>query len=156
MGTTIRPAAEGDIDALLALYGSLYDTLRGFGLPFELSPHELRQILAVMVKSKLCRLLIAEENGETLGFISAAVTRMDRKLRFEGGNLIGTVNDICVSPACRGTGLAARLLSEAEDWFRASGAAVAECDILCGNLPAQGFWRKQGYTELALVSYKVL
>jgi GNAT superfamily N-acetyltransferase len=137
------------------MYGELYKALGGFGLPFGLDMKGLSELLPVMLRSKLCCVIVAEDGEGVCAFLSGAVARIDRKYAY-GTGLVGRVSDLYVAPGKRGSGLADSLLRAAEDWFRQSGAAIAECDVLTQNLPAGRFWDKRGYRDLSCLKYKIL
>jgi L-amino acid N-acyltransferase YncA len=152
----IRKAQETDCGALLELYRDLYGTLNGLGLPFDLQPEELAGILPVMLKAKLCCIGVAEEEGRILGFVSAGINRMDRKLQYTDQVLLGIINDIYVSPALRGKGVSAELLGFAEEWLRQNEVKLVECCVIMENRPSDAFFKKNGYRDLSRVLYKTL
>jgi L-amino acid N-acyltransferase YncA len=149
----IRAAREGDLEAVLSLYVKLYDTLMGLGMRYELDGEKLREMLPSQMKSKLCHILVSEEDGEINGFISASVSRIERRLK---GGLVGVINDIYVETQSRGKGTASELLKNAEEWMRSSGAQSATCDIVVGNENGRGFWRAQGYEDMSISTFKPL
>jgi ribosomal protein S18 acetylase RimI-like enzyme len=152
----IRKALESDCGTLVELYQDLYGTLNGFGLPFELQPEELQGILAVMLKSKLCYIAVAIDEGRIAAFVSAGINRMDRKLKHEGQVMIGLINDIYVSPALRGKNVAAELLRLAEGWFKENEIKLVECCVIMENHRSNAFFKKNGYHDLSRVLYKTL
>lgn len=56
------------------------------------------------------------------------------------------MDQLFLAPAARGTGAAARLLTDAEDRLRAAGCTVAHLDCLKENAPAIRFYEKAGWT----------
>ncbi len=149
----IRPAQEADLPVLERMYAELYDMLSGVGMPYELDRDALADILSAQIRSRLFRLLLAENDGVCIGFISAGVSRIDRK--FKGG-LVGVVNDIFVEPSARKSGAAAALLEEAESWMRESGAKSVKCDIIVGNEGGHKFWTAHGYSDVSFSAHKEL
>lgn len=152
----IRTARESDLDVLAGLYMDLYDTLDGFGLPFSLDLNSIKDILSVMLKSKLCCVLVAEYKGTVCGFLTAGIARMDRKLKFAGESTIGTIHDVYIAPDYREKHIAAQMLQKAETWFRDNGVKIIESNILVENRVSAAFFHKNGYKELARIVYKEL
>ena len=152
----IRTARESDLDALAGLYKDLYDTLDGFGLPFSLDSSSIKDILSVILRSKLCRILVAENEGAVCGFLTAGISRMDRKLKYLGESTIGMIHDVYIAPEHRKKRIAAQMLNEAEAWFRDNGVKIIECNILMENHVSAAFFNKNGYKELARIVYKEL
>lgn len=152
---TVRPARLEDLSAIGRLYGDLYGLLQGMGLPFSLDDVGLQELLPVLLKSKMCCLAVSEAPcGEICGFLSAAITRMDRKLQFQGKNLMGKINDICVDEAYRGQGVAGALLQYAEAWMEDSGITICESEIVLQNARSLGFFQKNGYQPFCTLTYK--
>ncbi len=152
----IRKAQETDLPALFTLYDRLYDTLSGFGLPFSLNSDEMKGVLGAMLKSRFCLITVAEEDGRIVGFLSAGISRMDRKLQFQGQNMIGIVSDIYVEPALRGKGVAKELLACAEDWFRENGIGLIESYVVMENHASAAFFKKHGYSDMSRLMMKTL
>lgn len=152
----VRAGTPEDLEVLLPLYSALYRELRGFGLAFELDPDGLRSSLSAMLGSRRCLVAVAETEGVPVGFLSAGVLRMDRKLSFHGQSVLGMIHDLYLTPERRGTGLARRLLDCAEDWLAGQGAALVECQVVEGNGPGRAFWARQGYAPVSTTHSKVL
>jgi ribosomal protein S18 acetylase RimI-like enzyme len=149
-----RRATEADLDDLIEMYADLYAGLRRVGLPFELEDSDrLRDILSTQMRSKLCAVFVAEQEGERVGFISVMLGKMERRLK---GDLIGAVNDLYVKPEARGGGVASGLVREAEVWFVSLGAGAVEADVIWGNELGRSFWRRQGYGDMSVSIYKPL
>lgn len=152
----IREGRAEDMPTLLRLYQALYAGLREQGLAFDLDGEGLESMLTTMLRSKLCFLAVAEEEGALVGFLSAGVVRMDRKLSYEGGNTMGLIHDLYLTPEVRGQGLASALLDRAEEWMAQAGAAVAECQVVQGNDLGAAFWARRGYAPVSVTRAKTL
>lgn len=152
----IRKAEWTDFDSLLEQYQELYALLGSMGLPFDPDTEGLKSGLNVMLRSNSFFLAVAEEQGSLRGFVAAGISRMDRKLSYRGEKALGIIHDIGVQPSCRGRGVAEMLLSAAEDWLRACGVAIVECDILAENAPSQKFFAKHDYRDFCRIFYKTL
>lgn len=150
----IRDGESRDLEALLSLYRALYDHLADSGLPFSLDAGGLESALKTMLRSNLCFLAVAEEEGELKGFLSAGIVRMDRKLSFCGENTLGLIHDLYLLPQTRGQGVAGQLLDRAEAWFRENGVTAAECQVVSGNTLGADFWARRGYAPVSVTSMK--
>ncbi len=152
----IRDGRAEDLEELKKLYRALYGELRGYGLVFALDEGGLEPSLRAALSSKLCFLAVAEEEGALVGFLSAGVVRMDRKLSYEGEKAMGLIHDLYLSPEVRGKGLAGALLDRAEEWMSAAGAGIVECQVVQGNALGEAFWSRRGYGAVSVTRAKGL
>lgn len=152
----VRDGRPEDLEALLPLYDALYRELNGFGLAFTLSPEGMRGALSAQLRSKLCQVSVAEENGVLAGFLSAGILRMDRKLSLPGTRALGMIHDLYLSPEFRGRGLARALLDRAEDWLAGQGVTLVQCQVVEGNGPGTAFWARQGYAPTSTTRARIL
>lgn len=152
----IRKAEERDIPEIVRLHGEMYETLARCGFPYALDDEALLEVIATLQRSRLCCLMVAEEEGRVVGFISAALTRLDRKLKNEDKSPVGIINDVYTVPEVRGRGTAAALCAAAEDWMRENGVLRCRAEIVSGNENAFAFWKKLGYTDMYTVVSKEL
>lgn len=152
----IRRAVPEDLDAVSALYGDLYGLLYTMTFPFTFAQDELDDILNILLRSKMCCLAVAEADGAICGFLSASVNRMDRKLSCDGLRLMGKINDICVAPAYRGSGVADKLLEYVEAWLTELGVPIVESEVICENQHSLRWFQKHGYLPFCQLTYKKL
>ena len=153
----IRKAEQQDIDSLLDMYDRLYDILQGeYGYPFRLSRQENREVLSIRLHSKLCNIIVAEDNNILVGFVHTSISKIDRRFTFKNQKLIGRIDDIYVNEYVRGLGVAQNLLDKAEEWLREKDIEVIESYILERNERSLRFHQKGGYQVLSLRTYKVL
>ncbi|MGI5985529.1 MAG: GNAT family N-acetyltransferase, partial [Oscillospiraceae bacterium] len=146
-----------DMESLLDMYDKMYEILCGeYGYPFELSRTDNREVLAVQMRSKLCKVLVAEDNGSLVGFVHTSISKLDRRFTFKGQRVIGRIDDIYVSGEARGSGLAQDLLEKAEEWLREEGIEIVESYILDRNERSLRFHQKDGFQILSKRTYKVL
>ncbi|HBR08726.1 MAG TPA: hypothetical protein DD735_07515 [Clostridiales bacterium] len=149
----IRRAEDADIGALMGMYRRLYAHLKACGLCYEPDFEQIENALSAQIRARLFCVLVAEGGGGLAGFISAAVSRVER--RFKGG-LVGVINDLYIEPSARGTGAASALADAAETWMRESGAESARCDIVAGNAGGFAFWHGRGYADASVAARKSL
>lgn len=156
MPAVIREARPEDMEPLLSMHRALYEDLTGYGLPFSLEPEALRGVLASMLRSGLCLVAVAEEAGVAVGFVTASILRMERKLSLEGGHSLGMIQDIYLCPTQRGAGLGDRLLDHAEAWLAGQGVSFVECQVVEGNPLGGGFFTRRGYGPISTMRGKRL
>lgn len=152
----ILPATPEHIPAISALYGDLYRLLASMNFPFTLEEADLADVLKVFMRSKLCCLAVAQQNGSVCGFIAASINRLDRKLSVDGARLMGKINDICVSPEYRGTGLSDQLLLYAEGWLREQEISLVESEVILENRRSLRWFERHGYLPFCHLTYKKL
>ena len=152
----IRDGRGEDLPGLIELYKALYAGLKEQGLAFDLEPEGLSSMVETMLRSRLCFLAVAEEDGALVGFLSAGVARMDRKLSYQGGSTLGLIHDLYLTPGARGRGLASALLDRAEEWMAGAGAAMVECQVVWGNALGAAFWERRGYAPVSVTRAKTL
>lgn len=145
----IRPAEEGDLDRLCALFEDYHADLHAFGMPYTLRPAGLREVLAARLHSKLFRFLVCCKDGAACGFLIASVLRISREYACGDSAFMGYINELYVQPALRGNRLADRMMDEAEAWLRARGATMVEYCCLAGNESARRMCARRNYRTVA-------
>src|SRR5690606_19655102 len=80
-------------------------------------------------------LIVAKESGRVCGYLLAS----------EGWNRYGLIDDFAVDRPCRGTGLAAQLMSHATTWTKARGLPGLRLETQANNVAACRFYRRQGF-----------
>jgi len=94
--------------------------------------------LAYFLKTAGFTVLVAEIEGEIVGFIVGAVEyRKDR--------IFGHIYSLDVSLKKRKKGVASRLLGEIEDILVESGVGMCYLEVRVDNVPALSLYRKRGY-----------
>ncbi len=134
-----RQASADDVDAIVALINRAFAVERFFKSGDRTNPEQVQQM---MHEGKF--LLLADKDG-----IDACVFV---KVTGERGYL-GTLS---VDPARQKSGLGARMMREAEAYFRAAGCKAVDIRIvnLRAELPA--IYRKFGYVETGTQSAEVI
>ena len=150
----VRPAAEEDLPQLEALFLTYYGLLEERGMPYSLEREALGGVLKARLKSRMFHVLAAERDGKIGGFLICSILRLGSEYRCEGQGVIGYINEIYASPACRGAGR--QMLAAAEDWLREQGVASVEANTLWENREARRFFQGNQYGETAVVFKKKL
>ncbi|MFM8319508.1 MAG: N-acetyltransferase family protein [Chloroflexota bacterium] len=129
-----RPATEADFPAVAAMYAKLDALLRQHTYTFP-AVENVGELWLDMFRRTLGRfsvLIVAEYEGEVVGFIVARVKRVPEYL---GGVMVGELKDMWVEHNVRRLGLGEKLLRQAIEWCRAQNVYSLEAQILVGNEP---------------------
>jgi GNAT superfamily N-acetyltransferase len=140
---TVRPAAEGDLDAMVALLAEL------FSIEADFHPDAGRQRrgLAQMLQEPERRgILVAERRGRVVGMVTIQLVVSTAE-----GAASGWIEDMVVEATERGRGIGRRLLEAAEQWAVARGATRLQLLADAKNLPALRFYRRMGWGGTQLV-----
>ena len=86
------------------------------------------------------RVLIAESDGEAIGFVAAFAPD-------DEGSVY--INNLHALPEHKGRGVGSALLDAAEQWARACGARAMHLRVLESNKPAIGFYESRGWRCVA-------
>lgn len=150
---SIRPAAESDREAILALS----DRLAAFGPTTRTSPEVTqreRKALAEALSqpSPSTPLLVAEL--EPLGLVG--ILLLDRRIDYFTDEAHGHVAILAVSSEAEGKGVGRALLQAAEDWGRAEGFKRITLNVFTDNRRAKAFYERQGWRSELESYYKAL
>ena len=144
-GFTLRPAQEGDLPALLALYRDYHRELESFGMPYALREEELERVLRLRIRSRLILTeLTLDGGGAPAGFVFCSILRLGNEYLCQGSASVGYLNDLYVSPALRRRGAARALTARAEEWLREQGVPTMQLQVLRGNPAARTYWEGVG------------
>jgi ribosomal protein S18 acetylase RimI-like enzyme len=121
----IRDATRGDASALVALETAAFETDR-------LSPRSFREF----IDSGAARLRVATLEGRLAGY---ALTI------WRAGTGVARLYSIATDPACRGRGVAAALLKDAEESAYRMGRAVMRLEVATRNAAARALYEGAGY-----------
>jgi len=128
----------GDLGRIIALHGEAYDTLPGFGLPFEAF---VARTLAeyVLDTGGAGRIWMAERDDRLVG-CSALVLR---------GNGLGQLRWILVDTSARGIGLGRELVNRALDYARDNACSKIFLETTDGLPESQQLYEKLGFEEVS-------
>ncbi len=125
---SLRHARPTDLDALVALEDRAFDGDR-------LSRRSFKRFLD---RKRTSDLLILEQDGVLLGYALVV---------YRSGTALARLYSIAVDPACKGRGLGARLLGEAECAAFGRDCAVMRLESRPDNTAAIGLYRGRGYRQ---------
>ncbi len=86
--------------------------------------------------------LVAEKQGEIVGFVSAVLRR---RPPFFSKRDIGLILDLFVKEEYRGKGIGTTLVSAAEKWIKNNDVDIAVMTVSPSNKTALNFWEELGY-----------
>ncbi|SOE05687.1 ribosomal-protein-alanine N-acetyltransferase [Rathayibacter rathayi NCPPB 2980 = VKM Ac-1601] len=125
----LRDAAAGDLDAIMAIEES------------EFADAWTRGMMAEEIRSRHTRYLVAERDGEVVGYAG---------LLCPAGAHEGDVQTLAVIASVRRTGLGRRLLRALLDAARERGAREVFLEVRADNPAAQTLYRTEGFEEIGV------
>jgi len=137
---TIRPLSPRDIDAVMQLHREL-----GWNPAFKADGTTLRQRLATLIAEDNALLLVAERDGEVVGYVHGEVVM---HLLFAGREML--ISELFVMAAARGQGVGRALLAAIEE--EAVARRCFRISVLNGRdreSYKRGFYASLGYEERA-------
>jgi ribosomal protein S18 acetylase RimI-like enzyme len=158
---TIRPAVPQDADGITRIYLESAEYHAGLDAERYWIPatetiraryREERQQASRGGEEAIT--LVAELNGEIVGFIDTRLTRSPDPMHRE--MMYCHIVEIAASIRHQRQGIGGRLLRAAEDWGRGRGAELALLEYLAGNERASVFYRGRGYRVASINAIKRL
>jgi GNAT superfamily N-acetyltransferase len=133
----IRAASVQDVSALAILveqYWS-FEGIPGF------DTRRIEELLRAALRAEArARCWLAEQAGEPAGYLLAVLV-----FSLEHGGVMAEIDEFFVAPACRGQGIGAALLTEAERVLQESGVRRLQLQLASGNMHARDFYVARGY-----------
>jgi ribosomal protein S18 acetylase RimI-like enzyme len=139
--TDVRPARAEDIDVLLPMIEQYwrFEAIEGFDIG------RMRKILTRLLEdASLGRAWISTVYGEPAGYLLAVYV-----FSLEHQGLTAEIDEFFIAPAHRNLGIGARLLTAAEEQFRAEGCTNVSLQIGRANEAARRFYRGHGFDDRA-------
>jgi GNAT superfamily N-acetyltransferase len=141
---SLRPATAADAALIASIHSTSWQaTYRGL-LPDAFLDSEVTQERAAYWEARLNApdgerrsVLIAQLGAEAIGFVC-----VERERGSAWGVLLDNLHAL---PAHQGIGAGKLLMRAAEDWTRAQGESQMYLYVLEGNMPAIGFYERQGW-----------
>ena len=124
----------GDLGRIVSLHGEAYETLEGFGMPFEAY---VAQTIAeyVLDNDARGRIWLAEEGLRLIGCTAIALR----------DNNTAQLRWVVVEPNSRGTGLGKELVSRALEFCRTGGRDSIHLYTTDGLVESQALYEKLGF-----------
>lgn len=150
----IRAFDERDATAII----SLAEELRRFeaGLYARMKPHRrlgrwyIDDLLADCIEGD-GRIIVAEQAGVVVGYVCSRA-RITDEARDRSQISYAMIDDLVVTPDCRGKGVGTSLIEAAEAYARSRGAKWVRIGVLVRNEDAYRIYRRAGFKDhLALL-----
>ena len=145
--TVIRPAAEADIPAILALYRQLDSALVAMQPEFFCVAPREDEFVRQAVKAADADYLLAEEDGAVVGFALVNYAGWTPEFSCVLPHRYACLADLVVDEAHRQQGIGSTLLGAAKRWARDRRLEYLELSVLSQNAPAIALYRKHGFQE---------
>jgi len=141
-----REGTAEDLTALGELWRTLYQHQRRDGMSVEVPADGFERWAESMAPAlgRFTSLHVAVEQGRVIGFVAGRVRTLPP---YFGGGLTGFISEVFVSEAYRGQGVASKLVGEAVGWFRDSGIARVELQVIAGNDAARRLYARLGWRD---------
>jgi len=145
---TIRRAASSDTKRIVELRSLLQEHVEGSNLLIWRMTEEGKKLLKQRVENDLAdsniRVLLAEADGEIIGYVQGEVTRRSDYVP----RTVGHVSLIYVVKQFRRKGVGRCLMKELCRFFSSNKAEHLTVRYIVGNKEAEGFWRKLGFEPI--------
>ena len=156
----VRDARDTDHEVLLRFHKRLYEAHRDRVVAQEDLPliayRDYERILAddlrALMGDRNAHVLIAEADGEPIGYITGRVTTEARRVLPRRA----IVEDWYVEESARGDGVGKRLLAELEQRFVDAGCQVIESATWSGNEGARRAHDALGFREIRVIYRKLV
>jgi len=133
-------------DQVKSLFSDMYIFMQEHGLLLPLAEHGQEKWIQTVKRTvqRFCTVQIAIIGDQIIGFAHGALSMTPDYL---GNKKVGVVTHIYVKPEYRKQDIAAKLLSELEEWFDEQQVHSIELQVLVENTRAIEFWKQMGYRK---------
>ena len=138
--TILRPAAAADMPAVADVWHRGWHDAHTGHVPDGLTAARTLAAFHERAAHRVADTTVAVVDGVVAGFVMVAGDEVEQ---------------VFVDAAHRGTGLAARLLDEAERQVAAQGYVEAWLAVVAGNARARAFYARQGWSDRGDLPYEV-
>lgn len=146
MKAVVRPALLNDLDQVTELWACLASMHTPLDSTFSWTEDSLvryREFAEERLTDPLARLLVAELQGEVVGFLLAVIASYPPVFTI---GKYGSIYDVFVAEDCRGLGVGEQLVEDVLTWFRGHGLTRAELRVHVANEVGRRFWDRMGFT----------
>ena len=148
---TIRPAGDGDIPAVVALYRQLDQALVDLQPEFFCVAPRGEEFVRQAVKAADADYLLAEEDGAVVGFALVNYAGWTPEFSCVLPHRYARLEDLVVGKAYRGRGIGGELLAAAKRWARNRRLEYVELNVLAQNESAVKLYESQDFVEATKV-----
>lgn len=155
----IRKAQKRDLDSLTSMSYELEKFHQRLSPKFFLSVNNnfkasMKKVFNSFLRSPLKIILVAEVNGQVVGYISGQITTK-KSPQFKV-RTVGAIYELFVQEKFRKQGVAQRLMTELCAWFKSKKVGQAEVTVTITNERAKRLYFKQGFKGVNLRCFKKL
>lgn len=140
----IRLAKPADCDRIGELWRDLVQYHRDLddNMPTAANDGHIRyaQRLRYGLNDTYQRILVAEENGEIIGYVTGMIVDIVPEMFLE--EKAGMIGDIYVQPSRRNQGTGKALMQTMKDWFKLRGITYYELSVASSNPAGIRFWQE--------------
>ncbi len=151
---TVRPGRRDDAAAAARLWvqsareHTVYDPVYATAPDAE---KVMRRFLADLSSSSHSCLLVAERNGEVVGFLSGELREGSPAF---SPKTWAAVEDVYVVPELRSHGIGRDLFEAFQEWAHQKGATGVSLQVAAGNRRAREFYERLGFREVSVYEVK--
>jgi len=149
---TIRRAASSDMERIVELRLLLQEHAEKSNPLIWRMAEEGKKLLKQKVENDLAdsniHVLLAEADGEIIGYVQGEVTRRSDYMP----RTVGQVSLMYVVKELRRKGVGRRLVKELCKFFKSDKVEDLTVRYIIGNKEAEGFWRKLGFESIITTS----
>jgi GNAT superfamily N-acetyltransferase len=150
---TIRSAARGDLDVLLAFEQAIIDAERPFDETIRSGGDVRYYDLEGLIASSDAEVLVAEIGSEIIGSGYARIDPAEPYLKHDKHSYLGFMY---VVPEHRGKGVNKKITEALESWSLSHDVTEMQLEVYADNVAAVKAYRKAGYQPLILTMRKGL
>jgi ribosomal protein S18 acetylase RimI-like enzyme len=148
----IRRAASSDVERIVELRLLLQEHAEKSNPLIWRITEDGKRLLKQTVENDLAdnniHVLLAEANGEIIGYLQGEVTRRSDYMP----RTVGQISLVYIVKQFRRKGVGKRLLKELCKFFSSNKAEDLTVRYIIGNKEAEGFWRKLGFESIITTS----
>ena len=148
---TIRPAGEGDIPAVVALYRQLDSALVAMQPEFFCEGPREEDEIRKAIRADDADFLLAERGGAVVGFALVGYAGWTPEFSCVLPHRYARLEDLVVGKAYRGRGIGGELLAAAKRWARNRRLEYVELNVLAQNESAVKLYESQDFVEATKV-----
>jgi ribosomal protein S18 acetylase RimI-like enzyme len=143
----VRRAELRDLGDILPLWEEMMRFHAALDPRLEVGPEGasyMRRVFREWLGSKDCWVLVAEAEGQIVGYIVGRVADNPPVFRLQ---TYGHISDICVAPEWRRRGVGRRLYQALREWFKEKDLSVVQLNAAHRNSTSLAFWRAMGFED---------
>ena len=143
----VRKANKNDIDSIVELNKKLIDYHRRKDKYYKYTSETrkiFRDYLSKIMKKKNVRIIVAEVNGEIIGYFVGSIGKAKPFTSFKK---IGRISDAFVEEKFRKSGIGKSMFDELLSWFKKNKVKYVELFVDSKNQAGIKAWRKFGFRE---------